>query len=57
MNTIDCLKNDLEINTARLTSKELEILVKLKGIAVSKMRNMMAWRRGGGEHPGLVNRD
>ncbi len=57
MNTIDCLKNDLEINAARLTSKELEILVKLKGIAVSKMRNMMAWRRGGGEHPGLVDRD
>ncbi len=35
-----CLENDLESNVAWLTSTELEIVLKWKGIAVSKMGNV-----------------
>jgi len=37
---LDRLENDLESNVAGLTRKELEILLKLKGVAVPKKGNV-----------------
>jgi hypothetical protein len=37
---VDRLKNELESNVARLTSKELEVLLRWKGVPVSKMGNV-----------------
>jgi hypothetical protein len=38
---IACLKNNLENNVAQLTSKELEVLLRWKGVPVLKMGNAM----------------
>jgi hypothetical protein len=37
---LDCLENVLENVIARLTGKELEVLLRWKGVPVSKMRNV-----------------
>ncbi len=37
---LDCLENELENVVARLTGKELDVLLSWKGVPVSKMRNV-----------------
>jgi hypothetical protein len=63
---VDRLENELENNVVRLTSKELEVLLRWKGVPVSWMGNVAnrrvlsaicGGRRGGGEHPGPMDRD
>ena len=58
---LDCLENVLENAVTRLTGKELEVLLRWKGVPVSKMGNVAnrQWRRGGGgrcEHPRPMDR-
>jgi hypothetical protein len=40
LSVLDCLKNKLENVVARLTGKELEVLLRWKGVPVSKMGNV-----------------
>ncbi len=40
LHILDCLRNELENVLARLTGKELEVLLHRKGVPVSKMRNV-----------------
>ena len=66
---LDHLGYDLESNVAQLTIKELEILLKWKGVAVWKIgeHGKQRWSgvlticwgrcRGGGEHPDPMDRD
>jgi hypothetical protein len=58
---LDRLENVLENAVTRLTGKELEVLLRWKGVPVSKMGNVAnrQWRRGGGgrcEHPRPMDR-
>jgi hypothetical protein len=58
---VDRLKNNLENDAGRLKSKELEVLLRWKGVLVSTMRNVTNRRilyqqfaEGGGEEVGIV---
>ena len=40
LSVLDCLTNEIDENVSRLTSKELEVLLRWKGVPVSKMVNV-----------------